>query len=293
MSAPPHRNLECDRLISNYFTNLWQQPFFTHTVISNSADTSFGEQSLWRYEFVEICMSFFFVIKSAVGNCAVDMLTHMALQGQCAILNTQQKFTSMSMSASASVSMSVSMSASMSMSTSMSASQRWADHYCGIANCGIANCSMQWTTLKIAEAEQRNCGTPDQKQQTTAKIAVAEQQNYGLVAAHYGKNSCSGRADQRQRTTKFFKVADQREADALFLNSGPAEADYGKNSGSPSAASMSMSASISVSVYCQFPLTFLCRFRVNLNMALRIFTVCPTWQLYSQFPRPLRGGAET
>jgi hypothetical protein len=39
---------------------------------------------------------------------------------------------------------------------------------------------------------------------------------------HYGKNL---------RTTKFLKVADQREAEAIFLNSGPAEADYGKHSG--------------------------------------------------------------
>ncbi len=31
--------------------------------------------------------------------------------------------------------------------------------------------------------------------------------------------------------TKFLKVADQHEAEALFLNSGPAEADYVENSG--------------------------------------------------------------
>ncbi len=36
--------------------------------------------------------------------------------------------------------------------------------------------------------------------------------NSGLVAAHYGKNSGSG-------------IADQREAEALFPNSGLAEAD--------------------------------------------------------------------
>jgi hypothetical protein len=48
-----------------------------------------------------------------------------------------------------------------------------------------------------------------------------------------GKNSGSGIADQRRRTAKFVKVADQREAEALFLNSGPAESDYGKNSGCP------------------------------------------------------------
>jgi hypothetical protein len=32
---------------------------------------------------------------------------------------------------------------------------------------------------------------------------------------------------------KFLKIADQCEAEAPFLNSGPAEADYGKNSGCP------------------------------------------------------------
>ncbi len=40
------------------------------------------------------------------------------------------------------------------------------------------------------------------------------------MAANYGKNSGSGIADQRKRTTKFFKVANEREAEALFLNSG-------------------------------------------------------------------------
>jgi hypothetical protein len=45
------------------------------------------------------------------------------------------------------------------------------------------------------------------------------------LPAHYGKNSGSGIADQRLRTNKFLKIADQREAEALFLNSGPAEAD--------------------------------------------------------------------
>ncbi len=57
------------------------------------------------------------------------------------------------------------------------------------------------------------------------------QWNCGLVAAQYGKNSGSRIADKRQRTTKFLKVADQCEAEALFINSGPAEVDYGKNSG--------------------------------------------------------------
>ncbi len=32
-------------------------------------------------------------------------------------------------------------------------------------------------------------------------------------------------ADQRLRTTKFLEVADQRRAEALFINSGPAEAN--------------------------------------------------------------------
>jgi hypothetical protein len=37
--------------------------------------------------------------------------------------------------------------------------------------------------------------------------------------------------DQRKLTTKFFKAADQGKAQALFLNSGPAIADYGKIAG--------------------------------------------------------------
>ncbi len=53
------------------------------------------------------------------------------------------------------------------------------------------------------------------------------------MAAHYGKNSGSGIADQLLADYQIFKVADQREAEALFSNSGPAEADYGKNSGCP------------------------------------------------------------
>ncbi len=51
------------------------------------------------------------------------------------------------------------------------------------------------------------------------------------LVADYRYNSDSGTADQRKRTTKFFKAADQREAEALFLNSGPAIADYGKVAG--------------------------------------------------------------
>ncbi len=41
----------------------------------------------------------------------------------------------------------------------------------------------------------------------------------------YEKNCGSGKADQRQRTNKFLKKADQCEAEAPFLISGPAEAD--------------------------------------------------------------------
>jgi hypothetical protein len=43
------------------------------------------------------------------------------------------------------------------------------------------------------------------------------------VAAHYGKNRGGGIAD--------YQIADQREAEALFLDRGPAEADYGKIAG--------------------------------------------------------------
>jgi hypothetical protein len=99
---------------------------------------------------------------------------------------------------------------------------------CGIANCGIANCSMQWTTVKIAVAgivELRTVsswlpwkfgsGIAHQWQCTTEKIAIVEK-----------RISASG-------LPNFFKVADQREVEALFLNSGPAEMDYGKNSGCP------------------------------------------------------------
>jgi hypothetical protein len=53
------------------------------------------------------------------------------------------------------------------------------------------------------------------------------------VATHYGKNSGSGIVDQGKRTTKFFKVVEQREAKELFLNSGQVEADYGKDCGCP------------------------------------------------------------
>jgi hypothetical protein len=45
------------------------------------------------------------------------------------------------------------------------------------------------------------------------------------------KNTGSRIADQRQQTTKFLKVEDQCEAEALFLNSGQVEADKGKNIG--------------------------------------------------------------
>jgi hypothetical protein len=80
------------------------------------------------------------------------------------------------------------------------------------------------------------------------KIAVAELQ---LMAVDYSENSGSGIAklrtsgstlqknsnsgigDQRLWTTKFLNVADQPEDEAQILKSGPAEADYGKNSGCP------------------------------------------------------------
>jgi hypothetical protein len=54
------------------------------------------------------------------------------------------------------------------------------------------------------------------------------------VATHYRKNIGSRIADQRWRTTQFLNVVDQREVEARFLNSGPAEEDHGKNSGCPS-----------------------------------------------------------
>ncbi len=67
------------------------------------------------------------------------------------------------------------------------------------------------------------------------------------MTAHYGKNSGSEIVDQRQRTTKFLKVSDQCEAEALFLNSGPAEADYGKNS------CLSIPLHPEASVFAKFP----------------------------------------
>ncbi len=48
-----------------------------------------------------------------------------------------------------------------------------------------------------------------------------------------GKKAVAEKRTSASRLFKFFKVADQCEAEALFLNSGPAEADYGKNSGCP------------------------------------------------------------
>ncbi len=46
-----------------------------------------------------------------------------------------------------------------------------------------------------------------------------------VLSAHYGKNSGSGIAEQRKWTKKFLKIADQREAEALFLISEQAEAE--------------------------------------------------------------------
>jgi hypothetical protein len=56
---------------------------------------------------------------------------------------------------------------------------------------------------------------------------IAELWNCGLVAEWYTEKI----AVAESQITKFLKDADQREAQALFVNSGPAEADYGKNSG--------------------------------------------------------------
>ncbi len=76
--------------------------------ISNSARTSVGEQSQWRYEFLKICIHFChhgkaLKVYSAVGNCFM-MCERRSIQryrDYCTIINTWQKFhNSMSISVS-------------------------------------------------------------------------------------------------------------------------------------------------------------------------------------------------
>jgi hypothetical protein len=68
---------------------------------------------------------------------------------------------------------------------------------------------------------------------------------------------------------------------------------------SPIPCPCSFPVAMSMSVYCQFlfpfpcPFLFSCPFPCCFNLNMAYEYLWPTWQLYCQFARVLRGGAET